>query len=317
MNSHTVDVLVAAYNEAGIIAKTLKSIAAQRGDGTTTFSIHVLANGCTDDTVPLAEATIAELPTRPDMTFHVHNLKQASKIKALNFGLQRTTAPLIFSVDADSVLSSNCFIETLELFEDPDTMVGGPLPQLLVGKKHCDALLGQLQRTANICNRYYECTTPGGCMIAWRRGLAAAFPTDIAADDTWLAFKAAHLHGWDSVRVTRTAEVHVVGPQQWLDYIKQESRFARITRQLLEVFPEFAEVREQQMEFVKELAQKHLQVVKHQLKRENVRVKCLKYRTFLQEVCEENGLLMAEQLLGADNRWEAILTTKQTPSEIC
>lgn len=317
MNNQTVAVLVAAYNEAGIIQKTLKSIASQRGDGSTTFAIHVLANGCTDNTVELARATIADLSERPDMTFQVHNLKQPSKIKALNFGLQRTHAPLIFSVDADSVLSSNCFIETLELFEDPATMVGGPLPQLVVGRKHCDALLGQLQRTANICNRYYECTTPGGCMIAWRRELAPEFPTDIAADDTWLAFRAAHQHGWNSVKVTRTAEVHVVGPQQWLDYIKQESRFARVTRQLLEVFPEFAQVRAQQMEVVKELAQKHLQVVKHQLRRENIRVKCLKYRTFFQDVCDENSLLMADQLLGADNRWEAIMTTKRTPEELC
>jgi len=314
---HEVAVLIAAWNEEGIIAKTLHSIAMQQLDKKYQFDIHVIANGCSDNTVAVAQQAIAEMPQHAQMKFTVHTKKEAHKIKALNFGLRHTTAPLIFAIDADSVLSSNCFAETLALFEDPTVMVGGPMPQLVVSRKNCNLLIGQIQKTANICNRLFECMTPAGCMIGFRRGFIKRYPTSIAAEDTWLSFYAAYKYGWEAVAITRKAKVNIVAPQHWADYIKQESRFARGTQQLLEVFPEFKAVRADQIRQVKRRATRHLETLKKQLKKERLRVACLRYRRVVQQICEENAEQIASQLLTANGRWDPIVTTKRSVPDEC
>jgi cellulose synthase/poly-beta-1,6-N-acetylglucosamine synthase-like glycosyltransferase len=315
--SRQIDVLIAAYNESGIIAKTLRSIATQQLEDDCQFKIHVIANGCTDDTVEIAKQTIAELEPHPQLSFEVYVREKPHKIGALNEGLQRSEAPIVFSIDADAVLTPHCFKETLALFDDPGVMVGGPLPQFIVSYKNCQLLLGRIQRVANICYRIFECTTPSGCMIAFRRSFVNQFPTTIAGEDTWLAFHAAYQYGWQAVAITRKAEVHIVAPQQWLDYLKQESRFVRSTQQLLEVFPEFRAVRQAQQQLTKRLAVQHLTVVREQLKKERLQLVSLRARLLFQKMCQENASLMAHELLSPDNLWEPIVTTKKSPADTC
>lgn len=312
MKRYVIDVLIPAHNESAIIDKTIQSIAVQNIDRDWQFTIHVLANGCTDSTAEVAEQTIATLPNIPQMTFKIHNLKDANKIKSLNYGLKCSDSPFVFCIDADAILTPNCFAATINLFKEPEVIVAGPMSQLLIGRKQRKGLLGQIQKTANICGRFYECTTPAGCMIAHRRELFDQYPTTIAADDTWTNFFAASKFGWDAVRVAKDAKVYVVGPQQWLDYFKQESRFVRGTAQLLEEFPEFIPVRKEQIITIRKLAQKNLAKVKKQLKRDHLKVATIKQRELVQSICAENADFMAEQLI-KDGQWERIYTTKQAP----
>lgn len=315
--SRQIDVLIAAFNESGIIAKTLRSVASQHMEADCRFNIHVIANGCTDDTVGIAKRTIAELEPHPQLVFKVYTREKPHKIGALNEGLARSQAPIVFSIDADSVLTPYCFSETLALFDDPTVMVGGPLPQIIVSKRNCHLLIGRIQKVANICNRIFECTTPSGCMIAFRRSFVNQFPTTIAGEDTWLAFHAAYLYGWSSVVVTRKAQVKIVAPQQWLDYLKQESRFVRSTQQLLEIFPEFQAVRKAQLLQTKRLARQHISLVREQLKKEQLQLVSLRARLLFQKMCQENAELMAHELINAHNLWDPIATTKQPPADTC
>ncbi|MEK7153260.1 MAG: glycosyltransferase family 2 protein [Patescibacteria group bacterium] len=317
MQHITIDVLIAAFNEEAIIGKTIRSIANQSDIDHARLSVHIIANGCTDNTVKEAEHTIKNLAAKPNITYYVYNLSETGKTKALNYGLDRVTSPIIFSVDGDTVLSPNCFSETLALFEDPRVMVGGPVPQMLISKPNCNRLIGKMQKVANICSRIYECITPAGCMIAYRREVFDKYPTSIAADDTWLTFTAAYKYGWEAVRITREATVWVVAPQQWIDYIKQESRFLRVSNQLLEVFPEFKKVFKLQRQAIRKAGKEYRLVIKEELKQRKVHLIHWKHRAFLQKLCDENADLMASELLTADNLWETILTTKRTPSELC
>jgi cellulose synthase/poly-beta-1,6-N-acetylglucosamine synthase-like glycosyltransferase len=317
MKRITIDVLIAAFNEEGIIGKTIRSIASQTDIGHAQFTVHIIANGCTDNTVEEVRQTIHRMPKKSNIAFNVYDLPETGKTKALNYGLEHVTSPIVISIDGDTVLSPNCFSETLALFEDPKVMVGGPLPQMVISKPNCNRLIGKMQKTANICGRIYECTAPAGCMIAYRREVFDKYPLTIAADDTWLVFTAAYKYGWDAVRVTRDATVWVVAPQQWVDYIKQESRFLRVSNQLLEVFPEFKKVFKAQRQAIRQAAKEYRSVIKDELKQRKVHLIHWKHRAFLQKLCDENAELMASELLSADNRWEAILTTKRTPPETC
>lgn len=317
MKSHIADVLIPAHNEATIIDRTLRSIILQDIPENWRFTVHVLANGCTDETVKVAKQTVEQLQPHPQFRFMVHKLPIASKIKALNHGLTHARAPFVLCVDADAVLSANCFAVTLGMFNDEQVMVAGPVPQFIISSRNCDRLLGQVQRTVNICNRWFACTAPSGCMTAFRRDLIKRYPETIAADDTWLSFYAAHKYGWESVRVTKQAKVKVVAPQHWVDYVKQESRFVRCTQQLLEVFPEFKPVLKAQHRYQQGLKAKFLEKVKEQLTKERVPFATLRHLQMLVRMYEENAELMAKQLLSSDGHWEAILTTKQTPDELC
>jgi cellulose synthase/poly-beta-1,6-N-acetylglucosamine synthase-like glycosyltransferase len=317
MKRITADVLVPAYNEEGIIGKTINSIAKQTNLDDAHFSVHIVTNGCTDHTLQEAKRAIAALETQTHMDFTVHSLDISSKIHALNFGLRQTSAPIVIAVDADTVLSPNCFSATLKLFQDPEAMVGGPLPQALVSKKNCDKIVGKMQKTVNICNRLYECIRPVGCMIAWRRELFDEYPTTIAGDDSWISYTAATKYGWQSVRLAKDATAWIVAPKQWIDYIKQESRFQRIDRQLLEVFPEFKRVFLMQRTAIRSAAAKYRETIKAEFKKQRIHLNYWEHHAFIQKICAENAELMSGELLGADNRWETILTTKKTPEELC
>ncbi|HSX17323.1 MAG TPA: glycosyltransferase family 2 protein [Patescibacteria group bacterium] len=313
MKRYIADVLVPAYNEEAMIGKTLRSIANQKIEPDWHFRVQVITNGCTDDTRKVAERTIAELQHNEHFEFVLHSLEQPSKIRALQFGLDRADAPLIFCIDADSIVSNNCFAATLREFQNPHTMLAGPLPQVIVPKERCNTKLGYIHRTANVCRRAYEVISPGGAMIGYRRENMDGYPEGIASDDSYVTFKMAERFGWESVRVPRDAVVYWIGAQNWVDYIKQESRFARATVQLLERFPEFATVRQTQKEIVRWEERKKLVTVRFKLKRAGIPLGTLGYLRFLQKACAENAGFIPDQLIGSDGRWETILSTKQAP----
>jgi poly-beta-1,6-N-acetyl-D-glucosamine synthase len=93
-----VTVLVAAYNEAGAIERTLGRLAASRYAGAMTV---VLAdNASTDATAALAGAAA----TRHDLDYRRSFEALAGKHHALNTALASVTTPLVVTVDADTEL---------------------------------------------------------------------------------------------------------------------------------------------------------------------------------------------------------------------
>ncbi|HVI69097.1 MAG TPA: glycosyltransferase family 2 protein [Magnetospirillaceae bacterium] len=306
----TADILIAAFNEENMIAHTLAGLANQQFALGQHFKVHVVANGCIDNTVVNARRAIAELTPHANLEFTLHELPKPHKMEALQYGLQQATSDIVFCVDADAILDENCIAATLLELKDPKVMVAGPRAFVTIPKNRKDTLLGHMQQLFNIRRDVYEGLRPMGRMIAYRRALFAEYPKNIAGDDTWVAFVAADRYGWDSVRVAQGATAAGYGPQNWIDYLKQDSRFKQVALQLLAQFPEFKRVCDEERAMIlareKELWPQFLS----RLKKEGIPAEYVKYMHFWEQMCLENNQFIPEQLISTDGRWEPIRTTK-------
>ena len=114
-----VDIGVFAHNEADGIANTLRGLIRQDTDGID-IRILVLANGCTDDTVPLARAFLASEPTLgASFRMEVFELHKPGKSRTWNSFVHELSRP-----EADVLIFSDADIELPE----PDSLrrlVGG------------------------------------------------------------------------------------------------------------------------------------------------------------------------------------------------
>lgn len=98
------DIGIFAHNESDNIARTLETLNRQDilDDPDFTIRLHVLANGCSDDTVARATAAIATLPGARD--YVVHDLSEGGKSRTWNrfvHDLSRPEADLLMFCDAD------------------------------------------------------------------------------------------------------------------------------------------------------------------------------------------------------------------------
>lgn len=114
-----VTVLVAAYNEAGGIADTLRSLAAQHYPGP--VEVLILNDGSTDDTVAVAERTLAGLSLASGASFRVLDYSpNAGKASVLNRGLAHASYDLVATLDGDSWLRDDALAQIVErMLSDP------------------------------------------------------------------------------------------------------------------------------------------------------------------------------------------------------
>jgi poly-beta-1,6-N-acetyl-D-glucosamine synthase len=106
-----VSVLVPAYNEAGRIAATLRSILSLDYPD---FQVLVVDDGSEDETLDAA----AEFARR-DGRVRVLRKPNGGKSSALNLGFHESSGDLVFCVDADSQLEPSSLRRLVPLFEDP------------------------------------------------------------------------------------------------------------------------------------------------------------------------------------------------------
>ncbi|MES1982250.1 MAG: glycosyltransferase family 2 protein [Pseudomonadota bacterium] len=112
-------VLIAAYNEAGIIAQTISSI--ERQQYSSKLEVIVIDDGSTDDTaVKVTEAMIAY----PWLKL-IRMGKNGGKANALNRGLAMASHKLIVTLDADSCLYQDALHSIVERYhsDPPNTRV--------------------------------------------------------------------------------------------------------------------------------------------------------------------------------------------------
>ncbi len=119
--------LVPAFNEEGIIARTIQSmdIAASFYPGI--CKVVVVDNNSNDATFDIASDAL----TRADhVTGEVLQCPEPGKSKALNLGLQTMQSDIVVRVDADTVIDPDCLSKIARHFSDPAVGgVGGlPLP---------------------------------------------------------------------------------------------------------------------------------------------------------------------------------------------
>ena len=314
-----VEVFVPAYNEAGHIRATLTSIHAQQPNDKFHFNVLVIPNGCTDDTAQRARNTIEALPPHPSVSFDVKELVEPSKPKALNFALGQCATKLVMYVDADVTFSGQCFEQVADQFADSTVQASGAVPRFKIPPELKGTYLGQIHRVRQL---YDEAagpwTVPIGRMMAFRRDAIESFVENIAAEDAWLINTIAWNYGWNSIRVPQEASVYSTAQGNWLDYIKQESRFHRGDAHLVENFPELAAMFAEGLRLYRQrlLSRAAIEAaIAPTMQREGIPMSYIDDLAVVMKIYRDNAEIMAKELITSTGTWDPIESTKRPIGE--
>ena len=140
-NDTSVSVIVPAYNESVVIAKTIDSLLMSTYS---TFDIIVIDDGSTDDT-----GKIVEEKYRHNPRVRLLQKTNSGKGKSMNYGIDHTDAEIIIVIDADTIFTPTTIGMLIRHFEDP--RVGAVSGNVKVGNR--DTLLTKFQSLEYISNQ--------------------------------------------------------------------------------------------------------------------------------------------------------------------
>ncbi len=190
-----------------------------------TIEVKILINGSTDKTLAIVTNFIG---TKKDdnILWTVLDLKQKGKTKALNEGLFLSRSEIIVDVDSDCRLEPDSLVKLYsKLKTNKELLLVGGLDKPDFKCSDKKSLLYQFQVVHQIYRETRGRVLPVGRLMGYKRSSLDKFPEFLHSEDTWLALDLAKKHGWKSVKVLMNAVVNFLPALNWLDYIKQESRF--------------------------------------------------------------------------------------------
>ena len=211
-------VVVPAYNEEAVIDRTLAGLT--RGSDTGEFDIVVVANGCRDRTVDIAERHGVRVLSTP----------VGGKAKALRLGdAACRTYPRIY-LDADVTLSAESVRELVAALGKPGILAAAPVPEWnldgagRVARRICkvhDALMSRSRALAGV-----------GVYALTEEAHDRVFPIpDVICDDEWV-----HRSFGSSERQTVPAARSVVRPARTVRaHLARRVRVRQGNRQLDEM----------------------------------------------------------------------------------
>ncbi|HET7226016.1 MAG TPA: glycosyltransferase [Candidatus Eisenbacteria bacterium] len=191
----SVSVLIAAYNEAAVIGRTVQ---AALGGDTSPLEVIVVDDGSTDGTADEVRL-IAALDPRVRLLTQAN----AGKAAALNHALAEARGEVLVCLDADTVIASDALRKLVRHFADPE--VGAVAGNVKVGNivnvwtrwQSIEYVVSQ-----NLDRRAYgmlnAIAVVPGAIGAWRRQAIAGvggFLSDTLAEDMDLTWRL-RLHGW-------------------------------------------------------------------------------------------------------------------------
>jgi cellulose synthase/poly-beta-1,6-N-acetylglucosamine synthase-like glycosyltransferase len=121
----SVDVLVAAYNEAAVIDRTVSSLLASQG---VSVRVIVVDDGSTDDTYAVVQAAHGA-----DPRVTLLRKPNGGKASALNLALEHARSEVVVGVDADTQLAPNALALLVRWFVDP--AIGAVAGNVKVGNR--------------------------------------------------------------------------------------------------------------------------------------------------------------------------------------
>ena len=188
-NQPFVSVIVPAYNEELVVAKTIESLLASTYPD---FEIIVVDDGSNDRTSQVvAEAFSGENRVR------LFTKQNGGKAEALNFGILQAVGEIIIALDADTLFTADTIGALARRFHDP--LVAAVAGNAKVGNRI--NLLTRLQALEYITSQNLDrrafaslncITVVPGAVGAWRRKvveLAGGFSSDTLAEDQDLTLK--------------------------------------------------------------------------------------------------------------------------------
>ena len=230
-----VTVLLAAYNEERVIARTIETVLASRFPIT---EVLVVNDGSTDGTGDVVARLADE-----DPRVRLENQSNTGKAHALNNGLALASGEIIVTLDADTIVTEDTVGNLVRHFAaDPDGTLGGVAGVVRVGNRATNLItrwqaleyLTQigLDRSAQDAIGGIS-IIPGAC-AAWRKSAilsAGGYATDNLAEDCDLALTL-HERGW---RVAQDDDAYAFteAPEALDDLLKQRVRWTYGTLQAM------------------------------------------------------------------------------------
>ncbi len=184
----SVSVVIAAFNEEKVIARTIRAVLANRYDP---LDIIVVDDGSKDDTAGEVTREFADHPK-------VKLLRQENRGKAaaLNHGIAEAKGEIIIALDADTIFSRRTIVNLVRHFKDP--IVGAVAGNVKVGNRINPLTYWQsieYVTSQNLDRRAYavinSVAVVPGAVGSWRREAvlrAGGYTTDTMAEDmdlTW------------------------------------------------------------------------------------------------------------------------------------
>ena len=219
----SVAVLVPAYNEATVIAKTIASLLASADSR---FDIIVVDDGSTDGT---AKAALAAFGHEPRV--RVFSKPNGGKAAAANFALTKTDAEIVIAMDADTVFRPDTIPLLVRHFRDPligavaGTAVVGNQVNLLTRFQAVEYTIGQYLDRRAFALFNANGIVPGA-IGAWRRAAlvgAGGYASDTLAEDADATFAVIRA-GW-TVAYEPAAEAFTEAPETLKSFLKQRYRW--------------------------------------------------------------------------------------------
>ena len=226
-----VSVIIAAYNEAKVINKTIATLLSSDYPD---LDILVVDDGSKDDTAGVVTAAYG---SNPRVT--VIQKPNGGKASALNLGIQQCQGEIIVALDADTVFDPDTVHKLVRHFADP--AIGAVSGNVKVGNRNNPLTIWQAVEyitSQNFDRRAFDLlnciTVVPGAVGAWRRDaviLAGLYSSQTLAEDTDLTFKIRKL-GYRIV-TDNAALAYTEAPDTLRDLAKQRFRWAFGTLQCL------------------------------------------------------------------------------------
>jgi cellulose synthase/poly-beta-1,6-N-acetylglucosamine synthase-like glycosyltransferase/peptidoglycan/xylan/chitin deacetylase (PgdA/CDA1 family)/spore germination protein YaaH len=188
-----VSVVIAAYNEEKVIARTIRAVMAT---GYEPLEIIVIDDGSKDDTSGEVRANFGDA-----VTLFVQ--PNSGKASALNRGIAAATSDIIIALDADTVFAKDTIEKLIRHFTDP--LVGAVAGNVKVGNRVNPLTYWQsieYVTSQNLDRRAYatinSVTVVPGAVGAWRREAilqAGGYTNDTMAEDMDLTWRIRRI-GW-------------------------------------------------------------------------------------------------------------------------
>ena len=227
----TVSVIIPAFNEEKVIIKTVRAILKSTYPN---FNVLVIDDGSKDQTFELARKAFQDNPR-----VKVFTKENGGKSEALNFGIAKTDAEIVVTLDADTVFLSNTIGKLVRRFIDKriwavagNAKVGNRI-NLLTRWQALEYITSQ-----NLDRRAFEImnciTVVPGAVGAWRRRAiieAGGFSSSTLAEDADLTF--AIIRRGHQVAYDDEALAYTEAPDNTINFVKQRFRWMYGTLQTI------------------------------------------------------------------------------------
>jgi cellulose synthase/poly-beta-1,6-N-acetylglucosamine synthase-like glycosyltransferase/spore germination protein YaaH/peptidoglycan/xylan/chitin deacetylase (PgdA/CDA1 family) len=226
-----VSVVIAAFNEEKVIARTIDAVLANHYPD---LEVVVVDDGSSDGTSAVVLSRFANHP-------QVCLLQQENggKAAALNRGIAQASGDIIIALDADTLFARDTIIKLVRPFSDP--LVGAVAGNVKVGNRINPLTYWQAIEyitSQNLDRRAYavinSVTVVPGAVGAWRREAVlqgGGYTTDTMAEDMDLTWRIRRI-GW-RVETMTDALGYTEAPDSFASLFKQRFRWAFGTLQCL------------------------------------------------------------------------------------